>query len=40
MLKSRIHLRKPKSKPMPERMARANATKSAIRAPGEHVFAH
>ena len=31
---------KPKGKPMPERMARANAAKSAIRARVEHVFAH
>lgn len=40
MLKSRIHRRKPKGKPMPENMARANAAKSAIRARVEHVFAH
>ena len=40
MLKSRIHRRKPKGKPMPEHMARANAAKSAIRARVEHVFAH
>ena len=40
MLKSRIHRRKPKGKPMPESMARANAAKSAIRARVEHVFAH
>ncbi|WNO53787.1 transposase [Stakelama saccharophila] len=33
---SRIHRRKPKSKPMP----RANAAKSAVRAKVEHVFAH
>ena len=40
MLNSRIHRRKPKGKPMPESMARANAAKSAIRARVEHVFAH
>lgn len=40
MLKSRIHRRKPKGRPMPENMARANAAKSAIRARVEHVFAH
>jgi hypothetical protein len=40
MLKSRIHRRKPKGKPMPEHMARANAAKSAIRARVEYVFAH
>jgi hypothetical protein len=40
MLKSRIHRRKPKGKPMPESIARANAAKSAIRARVEHVFAH
>jgi transposase, IS5 family len=37
---SRIHRRKPKGKPMPERTARANAAKSAIRAHVEHPFAH
>ena len=40
MLTSRIHRRKPKGKPMPQAMARANAKKSAIRARVEHVFAH
>lgn len=40
MLKSRIHRRKPKGRPMPEQMARGNAAKSAIRARVEHVFAH
>jgi IS5 family transposase len=40
MLKSRIHRRKPKGRPMPKNMARANAAKSAIRARVEHVFAH
>ena len=37
---SRIHRRKPRGKPMPERTARANAAKSRIRARVEHVFAH
>jgi hypothetical protein len=36
---SRIHRKKPKGKPMPERMAKANAAKSKIRARVEHVFA-
>lgn len=36
---SRIHKRKPKGKPMPEPVARANAAKSKIRARVEHVFA-
>lgn len=40
MLKSCIHHRKPKGKAMPERTARANAAKSAVRARVEHVFAH
>jgi hypothetical protein len=40
MFKSRIHRRKPKGKPMPENMVRANAAKSAIRVRVEHVFAH
>jgi hypothetical protein len=40
MLKSRIHRRKPKRRPIPEHMARANAARSAIRARIEHVFAH
>ncbi len=37
---SRIHRRKPKGKPMPERTRRANAAKSKVRAAVEHVFAH
>ena len=37
---SRIHRRKPRSKPMPERTAKANAAKSKVRARVEHVFAH
>ena len=40
MLTSRIHRRKPKGKPMPKAIARANAVKSSIRAHVEHVFAH
>ena len=40
MLASRIHRRKPKGKPMPQAMVRANAKKSAVRARVEHVFAH
>ena len=39
-LVSRIHRRKPKGKPMPERTRRANAAKSKVRAAVEHVFAH
>jgi IS5 family transposase len=37
---SRIHRKKPRGKPMPERTAKANARKSAIRARVEHPFAH
>lgn len=40
MLTSRIHRKKPKGKPMPERTAKANAKKSSARARVEHVFAH
>ncbi len=40
MMTSRIHRRKPAGKSMPERTAKANAKKSAIRAAVEHVFAH
>lgn len=36
---SRIHQRKPKGRPMPARVAKANAAKSRIRARVEHVFA-
>ncbi len=39
MLVSHIHRRKPQGRPMPVRTARANARKSAVRAPIEHVFA-
>src|ERR671910_374662 len=38
-LVSRIHRKKPKGPPMPERTRRANARKSAVRAAVEHVFA-
>jgi len=37
---SRIHRKKPKGKPMPERTRLANAQKSKVRSGGEHVFAH
>ena len=37
---SHVHRKKPKGRAMPGRTARANARKSAIRAPVEHVFAH
>jgi len=36
---SRIHRKKPKGKPMPERMRIANAQKSKVRSAVEHVFA-
>ncbi|MBV8092211.1 MAG: IS5 family transposase [Acetobacteraceae bacterium] len=39
-LVSRIHRKKPKSRPMAARTRRANARKSAVRAAVEHVFAH
>jgi IS5 family transposase len=37
---SRIHRKKPKGKPMPERTRSANAQKSKVRSAIEHVFAH
>jgi len=37
---SRIHRKKPKGKPMPERIRIANALKSKARGAVEHVFAH
>jgi IS5 family transposase len=37
---SRIHRKKPKGKPMPAAVARANAQKSKVRSKVEHVFAH
>ncbi len=39
LLRSQIHRKKLKGKPMPRRTARANARKSAVRAAVEHVFA-
>ena len=39
LLVSRIHRKEPAERPMPARMARANARKSAVRAQVEHVFA-
>lgn len=36
---SKVHFRKPKGKPLPERHARANAARSAVRSAVEHVFA-
>jgi IS5 family transposase len=39
-LRSQIHRKKPKGKPMPRHMARANGAKSQVRAAVEHVFAH
>ena len=39
-LVSRIHRKKPKGRPMPERTRRANARKSMVRSKVEHVFAH
>jgi transposase, IS5 family len=39
-LRSRIHRKKPKGKPMPAHIARANGRKSKVRAAVEHVFAH
>jgi transposase, IS5 family len=39
LLRSLIHRKKPKGKPMPRRTARANNRKSKVRAAVEHVFA-
>ena len=39
-LRSRIHRKRPKGKPMPANIARANGAKSKVRAAIEHVFAH
>jgi IS5 family transposase len=39
-LVSRIHRKKPKGRPMPERTRLANARKSMVRSRVEHVFAH
>jgi IS5 family transposase len=38
-LRSQIHRKKPKGRPMPRRTARANGRKSVVRAAVEHVFA-
>lgn len=38
-LVSQIHHRKPNGKPMPERIAKANAKRSVVRSAVEHVFA-
>lgn len=38
MFNSHIHQRKPNRRSMPERIARANATRSAIRSAVEHVL--
>lgn len=39
MFKSHIHQKKPPRHPMPERIARANAKRSAVRSAVEHAFA-
>jgi transposase, IS5 family len=39
LLRSQIHRKKPKGRPMPRRTGRANARKSAVRSAVEHVFA-
>lgn len=39
MFTSHIHQKKPPRRPMPERIARANAKRSAVRSAVEHVFA-
>jgi IS5 family transposase len=39
LLRSQIHRKKPRGRPMPRRTARANARKSAVRSAVEHVFA-
>ena len=39
LLRSQIHRKKPKGKPMLRRIARANNRKSKVRAAVEHVFA-
>jgi IS5 family transposase len=40
LLVSHIHRKKPRGRPMPAHMARANGKRSAIRAPIEHIFAY
>lgn len=39
-MKSQIHRKKPRGRPMPERTSRANSRKSAVRAKVEPVFGH
>ena len=39
-MRSRIHHKKPRGRPMPKPTRRANARRSAIRSRIEHVFAH
>lgn len=39
-MRSQIHRKKPKGKPMPRHVARANGRRSTVRAAVEHVFAH
>ena len=39
-MKSQIHRRKPRGRPMPKHTSRANGRKSTIRAKVEHVFGH
>ena len=38
--RSQIHRKKPRGKPVPKRIAKANARKAAVRAHVEHPFAH
>ncbi len=38
-MKSQVHRKKPRGRPMPKRTSRANGRKSAVRAKVEHVFA-
>jgi transposase, IS5 family len=38
LMRSQIHQKKPRGRPMPRRTARANARKSAVRSAVEHVF--
>ena len=39
-MKSQVHRKKPRGRPMPQRTSRANGRKSAVRSKVEHVFAH
>jgi IS5 family transposase len=38
-MKSQVHRKKPRGRPMPRRTSRANGRKSAVRAKVEHIFA-